>query len=72
VIACPVCRATNAERTCRRCKADLGLLFDLEAQKNAGQRIAVEKMLAGDFVGALAEWRKCSASTIHADDRTMR
>src|SRR5262249_36627739 len=32
-IACPLCRAENAERTCRRCKADLGLLWDVEHQR---------------------------------------
>ena len=31
---CPVCRAENTERTCRRCRADLGMLFDLEATRN--------------------------------------
>ena len=33
-IACPACRADNAERTCRRCKADLGMLWDLEATRS--------------------------------------
>ncbi len=32
-IACPACRADNSERTCRRCRADLGMLWDLEAQR---------------------------------------
>ena len=31
---CPVCRAENTERTCRRCRADLGMLFDLEATRD--------------------------------------
>lgn len=31
---CPVCRADVAEGpNCRRCRADLSLLFDLEAQR---------------------------------------
>lgn len=33
-IACPACRAENTERTCRRCRADLGMLFDLEAARS--------------------------------------
>ena len=37
---CPVCRAENDQGpTCRRCRADLSLLFDLEGQR----RRAVER-----------------------------
>lgn len=32
-LRCPACRADNVERTCRRCRADLGLLWDLEASR---------------------------------------
>lgn len=32
-IACPACRAENSERVCRRCRADLGLLWDLENER---------------------------------------
>lgn len=33
---CPVCRAANdAGPTCRRCRADLSLLFALDAQRQA-------------------------------------
>ena len=49
---CPVCRATNDQGAqCRRCKADLGLLFRLEAQR---KREAVAFLLRRDFAGA---WR---------------
>jgi hypothetical protein len=62
MIACPVCRAENAERTCRRCRADLGMLFDVEAQRQSAEagarRRAVAGLLAGEFAIALAEWRK--------------
>jgi len=35
-IACPACKATNdIGPNCRRCKADLQLLFDLESQRQA-------------------------------------
>jgi len=38
---CPVCRADNDDATCRRCKADLSLLFDVEsARTDALQRAA--------------------------------
>ena len=32
-IACPACRAENSDRVCRRCRADLSLIWDLEAQR---------------------------------------
>jgi hypothetical protein len=32
-LPCPACRAENTERVCRRCRADLTLLWDLEAQR---------------------------------------
>jgi hypothetical protein len=32
-VVCPACRAENAERTCRRCRADLNLLWDLEIER---------------------------------------
>ena len=31
---CPVCRAENTERICRRCRADIGMLFDLEETRS--------------------------------------
>ena len=35
-IVCPACRASNEQGpNCRRCKSDLGLLFDLESQRQA-------------------------------------
>ena len=35
-LSCPVCRATtDAGPTCRRCKADLSMLFAVEAQRAA-------------------------------------
>jgi hypothetical protein len=33
-LACPACRAENSQRTCRRCRADLGMLWDLEARRD--------------------------------------
>ena len=32
-IPCPCCRASNESTTCRRCKADLSLLFAVEARR---------------------------------------
>jgi hypothetical protein len=33
MIPCPCCKATNTAPVCRRCKADLGLLFQIEARR---------------------------------------
>jgi len=32
-VNCPCCRASNTTATCRRCKADLGLLLAAEARR---------------------------------------
>jgi hypothetical protein len=35
MLSCPVCRATNSQGpACRRCRADLSLLFNLEARRD--------------------------------------
>ena len=52
IIACPACRAENAERTCRRCRADLGLLWDLEAQRERLLVDAAEAIRRGEFTQA--------------------
>jgi hypothetical protein len=52
-IACPACRATNTERSCRRCKADLGLLFDLEARRQSRLAAAVSALRERDWHASL-------------------
>jgi hypothetical protein len=45
-IACPVCRASvEAGPQCRRCKADLALLFALEARRDSAL-VAARRSLA--------------------------
>ena len=51
-IACPACRAENTERTCRRCKADLAMLWDLEAQRDAILAEAADALQRRD-------WTRC-------------
>jgi hypothetical protein len=47
-IACPVCRASvEAGPQCRRCKADLSLLFALEARRDALLAAARRALAAG-------------------------
>ena len=45
---CPVCRAQNDQGpTCRRCKADLTLLFDLEEQRSRALAVALDCVRRG-------------------------
>jgi hypothetical protein len=55
-IRCPVCRADNADGpTCRRCRADLSLLFRLERQRARALEGARRHAQAGDADGVLRE-----------------
>jgi len=54
VIRCPVCKAENtAGPQCRRCKADLSLLIQLEQHRDALYAAAVEDVRHGRFEEAL-------------------
>jgi hypothetical protein len=46
-IRCPACRAENTEATCRRCKADLSLLFSLEAERERVMETAKRALREG-------------------------
>jgi hypothetical protein len=46
-IRCPVCRAENTEATCRRCRADLGLLVALAAEREHLLAAAARALAAG-------------------------
>lgn len=51
---CPVCRAENAlDLACRRCKADLALLVQLERQRQALVSASREALALGDAPQAL-------------------
>jgi hypothetical protein len=46
--ACPVCRAViEAGSQCRRCKADLSLLFALEARRDSFLAAALRSLASG-------------------------
>jgi hypothetical protein len=52
-MVCPVCRANNdSGPTCRRCKADLSLLFDLDSHRAA--QLATAQSLLGDEAACTA------------------
>lgn len=68
---CPVCRAMNREGTeCRRCKADLTFLVDLERHR----RLLLDKARAQATQGewsAMLESAK-DAHQLRADEETLR
>jgi hypothetical protein len=80
VIRCPACRAENTQGpTCRRCKADLSLLFRLEEQRGRALAEARRLLAAGrtDEADALAEetdWLRSDAESrrLRAVTRLMR
>jgi hypothetical protein len=50
MVRCPVCRADNtAGPQCRRCRADLGLLFELEQQREQALAAAVQSVARGSW-----------------------
>jgi hypothetical protein len=55
-IRCPVCRADNREGlACRRCRADLSLLFRLEQRRERALDRARQYALIGEAGGVLRE-----------------
>jgi predicted amidophosphoribosyltransferase len=52
---CPVCKAENVQGPqCRRCKADLALLFALEGRQRQEAQAARRCLAAGHWAQALA------------------
>jgi hypothetical protein len=67
---CPVCKAENSQGpTCRRCKADLSLLFELEEQRAAALAQARELLTAGRVHEAQASARR--AHGLRAGDDSL-
>lgn len=58
-VPCPCCKAVNeAGPACRRCKADLALLFQLEADRDALLNRARQLAQVADFTNALNALRQ--------------
>lgn len=58
---CPVCKAENGEAAqCRRCKADLSLLSQLEEQRSALLAAAAASLRDGRFEEALTRARQAN------------
>src|SRR5438093_11568024 len=61
-LRCPVCRAENTQGpSCRRCKADLSLLFALEEQRRQALGTARDAAARG-------AWRDFLAAAARADE----
>jgi hypothetical protein len=67
---CPVCRAENDETTCRRCKADLSLLFALEDARQGALAEAARAVGAGDGERAVVQAQ--AADDLRADAESAR
>jgi hypothetical protein len=71
LMQCPLCKAENSQGpTCRRCKAELSLLFTLEEQRAAALARARELFDTGRAQEALTQARR--AHTLRAGDDSLR
>lgn len=71
-ITCPVCRArVEAGPPCRRCKADLSLLFALDARRDAALSAARRALAAGRPGEALARAREAERLRQGEDARRL-
>lgn len=69
---CPVCKADNTQGpNCRRCKADLSLLFRLERQRERLLATATEYLRAGRFHDAVSLARRAHALRHGADSARL-
>ncbi len=70
-LACPVCKAENAAGpACRRCKADLTMLFALDERRSALLAQSRQSSQRGDLGEALRSARQ--ASDLKRDPESMQ
>jgi hypothetical protein len=68
---CPVCKVENDQGpTCRRCKADLSLLFALEDQRTLALERAVRGIAEGQAEEAYRE--ACRADAMRRDEHSLK
>src|SRR5579884_3906845 len=71
-ITCPVCRArVETGPQCRRCKADLSLLFALEGRRDVALAAARRALAAGRAEEALTSAREAEQLRHGADARRL-
>jgi hypothetical protein len=69
---CPVCKADNAQGSfCRRCKADLSLLFRLESQRRHLLASAWRCLGIGQWAEAARAARRADGLRTDDDSRRM-
>lgn len=69
-LKCPVCKAETATETCRRCKADLSMLFALERQREVALSLARRHLRCWRWVAACDEARR--ADELRRDAETQQ
>jgi hypothetical protein len=70
---CPVCRAENDQGPqCRRCRADLGLLFRLEEQRDRALAAARHSLAEADAWLALAHLDEAEELRQDQESRRLR
>jgi hypothetical protein len=69
-LRCPVCKADTATATCRRCKADLTMLFTLEEDRAALLRRA-RRLLASGRAAEAAEAAR-HANGLREDEESLK
>lgn len=72
-LQCPVCRAANSSGSaCRRCKADLSLLVDLESNRSRHMAVARYALDGERFDEALDELVRVAALRDGSDAQRLR
>jgi hypothetical protein len=72
-VVCPVCRQRNEQPPlCRRCKADLSLLFALEAQRTRALTTGFRALAEGNADEALTQADRTEEMRIGTDARRLR
>jgi hypothetical protein len=69
-LACPVCKAETLTSPCRRCKADLSLLFALHKERE--QALTRAETALREYQGSEALEQAKRAHTLKRDDRSRR
>ena len=70
VMRCPLCKAENAQGpACRRCKADLSMLFRLEERRawtlaEAQRLLAAGRIPEADSLAQMADWLRSDAESL--------
>lgn len=71
-LTCPLCRASNdTGPACRRCRADLSMLFALEAQRDAELAAAARELAQGHAGAAFLHARRADDLRRDADSAMM-